>query len=134
MGDRSNLAMTTKMETRPNVGAPEVRDVVPVLRIQPSRSWMSLELRELWEYRDLLYVLSLRDISVRFKQTAFGVGWAILQPLLTMLIFTVVFGIFAQVPSEGLPYPIVVYTALLPWNYFAQSLGRCGNSLVGSAA
>ena len=108
--------------------------MVPVLRIQPSRSWMSLELRELWEYRDLLYVLSLRDISVRYKQTAFGVGWAILQPLLTMLIFTVVFGIFAQVPSGGLPYPIVVYTALLPWNYFAQSLGRCGNSLVGSAS
>ncbi|MBX6313844.1 MAG: ABC transporter permease [Isosphaeraceae bacterium] len=108
-------------------------DADPVFHIQPPTSWASLELRDLWEYRDLLYILTVRDIIVRYKQTVLGLSWAILQPLLTMLIFTMVFGNLAGVPSEGLPYPIFALTALLPWNYFAQALGRSGASLVGNA-
>jgi lipopolysaccharide transport system permease protein len=87
----------------------------------------------LWEYRDLFYLLTLRDVSVRYQQTAIGAGWAILQPLLMMLMFTLVFGRLAGVPSEGLPYPVFACAALLPWNYFAQAISRCGSSLVSNA-
>jgi lipopolysaccharide transport system permease protein len=106
---------------------------VPAIRIEPSKGWASLKLRELWEYRELLYFLIWRDVKVRYKQTALGAAWAVLQPLLTMVIFTVIFGNFAQIPSDGLPYPIFAFTALLPWTYFAQAIGRSGVSLVGSA-
>jgi len=92
-----------------------------------------LDLNAVWHYRELLYFLIWRDIKVRYKQTVIGAGWAILQPLMTMVIFTIVFGNFAKIPSDGLPYPIFAYTALLPWNFFAQALSRSGNSLVGSA-
>jgi lipopolysaccharide transport system permease protein len=103
------------------------------LRIQPSQGWVSLRLAELWEYRELLYFLIWRDIKVRYKQTALGAGWAIIQPLFTMLIFSLFFGRLAKVPSDGIPYPLFSYTALVPWTFFAQGLAQSSDSLVGSA-
>jgi lipopolysaccharide transport system permease protein len=101
--------------------------------LRPRKGLFSLDLKAVWQYRELLYFLVWRDVKVRYKQAAIGIGWAILQPLLTMVLFTVVFGHFARMPSDGLPYPIFAYTALLPWTYFAQALGRSGISLVGNA-
>lgn len=103
------------------------------ISIEADRGWASFERRELWEYRELLYFLVWRDVKVRYKQTLIGAAWAVLQPLMTMVIFTVVFGNFARIPSDGLPYPIFVYTALLPWNYFAQAVDRSSSSLVSNA-
>ena len=111
----------------------EVRNNIPVVRIRPSYGWVSPKLHELWAYRDLLYFLIWRDVKVRYKQTAIGVIWAILQPLVTMIIFTVVFRRFANVPSDGLPYSVFAYTALLPWNLFASALTRSSTSVVGEA-
>jgi lipopolysaccharide transport system permease protein len=105
----------------------------PLLVIEPSRGWVSLQLRELWHYRELLYFLIWRDVKVRYKQTVIGAAWAIIQPLLTMVIFSVVFGQLAKIPSDGIPYPIFSYVALVPWTFFAGGLGRSSNSLVGSA-
>lgn len=101
--------------------------------IQRSGSWSTLNLRELWFHRELLYFLTWRDVKVRYKQSELGVAWAIIQPLLTMLIFTLFFGRVAGVPSEGLPYPLFVYTGLLPWTFFANAITNSGNSLVGNA-
>jgi len=92
-----------------------------------------VDLRAIWQYRELLYFLVWRDVKVRYKQTVIGIGWAILQPLMSMLLFTIVFGNFANIPSDGLPYPVFTFAALLPWTYFAQALGRGGTSLVGNA-
>ena len=105
----------------------------PVLVIEPNRVWFRLDLAALWQYRELLYFLVWRDLKVRYKQTAIGATWAILQPLMTMVIFTVIFGHFAQIPSDGLPYPIFAYTALLPWTYFASALSRSSSSVVAEA-
>lgn len=102
------------------------------VRIQPRNSWR-LDLRELWEYRELLWILALRDIKVRYKQTVLGVLWVILQPLTAMSIFSLVFGHLAKLPSDNLPYPIFVFTALLPWTFFANAVTSSGNSVVGSA-
>ncbi|MEJ5369465.1 MAG: ABC transporter permease, partial [Bryobacteraceae bacterium] len=106
---------------------------VPVLVIEPSRGWVGLKLKELWEYRELVYFLVWRDVKVRYKQTALGAAWAVIQPLFSMLVFTVVFGKLAKMPSDGIPYPLFSYAALLPWNYFAQGLSSSSDSLVGSA-
>ena len=106
---------------------------VPVFVIQPAHGWISLRLRELWEYRELLYFLTWRDIKVRYKQTLVGASWAIIQPFFTMVVFTLFFGRLAKIPSEGVPYPIFSYTALLPWTFFAQAMNQSANSLVGSA-
>jgi lipopolysaccharide transport system permease protein len=108
-------------------------DDVPLLRITPSAGWVSLKLHELWEYRELLYFLVWRDIKVRYKQTTLGVAWAIIQPFLTMVVFSVFFGRLAKIPSDGVPYPIFSYAALVPWTFFAQGLTHASNSLVGSA-
>jgi lipopolysaccharide transport system permease protein len=114
--------------------SPSLSDgTVPHIVIKPSKGLFHLELENVWQYRELLYFLVWRDVKVRYKQTAIGAGWAILQPLMTMVIFTAIFGKFAKIPSDGLPYPIFAYTALLPWHYFAQAIGRSGVSLVGSA-
>ena len=91
------------------------------------------ELREIWAYRDLLFLLIRRDVSVRYKQSAVGIGWALIQPLLTMLIFTVVFGKFAKLPSEGYPYAVFTMCALVPWTFFARALGGASGSIVGSS-
>jgi len=101
--------------------------------IQPSRGWASLQLRAVWEYRELLYFLVWRDVKVRYKQTALGVAWVVLQPVISMVVFSFLFGTLLKVPSGDVPYPIFAYAALLPWNYFATSLTRSSTSLVGSA-
>jgi len=101
--------------------------------ISPSKGLLSLNLKEVWTYRELMGILAWRDVSIRYKQSIVGIGWAIIQPIMTMIIFTIVFGKFAKLPSDGLPYPIFSYCALLPWNYFARSLGDSSDSLVGSS-
>jgi lipopolysaccharide transport system permease protein len=106
---------------------------LPHLRIEPSRGWVSLRLRELWEYRELLYFLTWRDVKVRYKQTVLGAAWAIIQPFMTMVVFSLFFGRLAGVPSDGMPYPIFAYAALVPWTFFANGLGQSANSLVGSS-
>lgn len=100
--------------------------------VEPAHGWQALDLGDLWKYRELLYFLTWRDVKVRYKQTALGAAWAILQPFLTMVIFSLIFGQLAKLPSEGIPYPIFTYTALLPWQLFAFSLANSSNSLVGS--
>jgi homopolymeric O-antigen transport system permease protein len=105
----------------------------PTVIIEPGQGLFRLDLRELWEYRELLYVLVGRDIRVRYKQTAIGAAWAILQPVITMLIFVVIFGKFAKFPSDGLPYPVFTYAAILPWLFFSQALSNASQSLVGDA-
>ena len=105
----------------------------PVIRIEPSRGWISLRLDELWEYRELLYFLAWRDIKIRYKQTALGAAWAIIQPFFTMVIFSIFFGRLAGIPSDGVPYPIFSFAALVPWTFFANSLNQSSNSLVSSA-
>lgn len=89
--------------------------------------------RDLWRYRELFYFLAWRDILVRYKQTAIGIAWALIRPFLTMVVFTVVFGKLAKLPSEGAPYPILVFAAMLPWQFFANSLSECSNSLITNA-
>jgi lipopolysaccharide transport system permease protein len=101
--------------------------------IDAERPLFDLNLREIWHYRELLYFLVWRDIKLRYQQTMIGVGWVIFQPLMTMLILALVFGYFARIPSDGLPYTIFAFTALLPWSYFAQSLNRSSGSLVSNA-
>jgi len=104
----------------------------PLISIEPQRGWVSPELADLWRYRELLLLLTWRDIKVRYAQTVLGAAWAIIQPLLTMVIFSIIFGQLAKLPSDGIPYPIFTYTALLPWQLFAFSLTNSSNSLVGS--
>jgi len=102
----------------------------PLLRLTPPRGWLDLDLREVWSARELLYFFVWRDIKIRYKQTAIGVAWAVLQPLLTMLVFSLFFGKLAKIPSEGLPYPVFYYSALLSWTYFATSLQNATNAIV----
>jgi len=103
------------------------------LRIEPTRGWVALRLREVFAYRELLFFLVWRDLKVRYKQTILGVAWAVLQPLMTMLVFALFFGRLARVPSDGVPYSLFAYTALVPWTFFATGLTMASNSLVGSA-
>jgi lipopolysaccharide transport system permease protein len=121
--------MLQTIEALPKADIPIVR----VIRIEPPRSWVALRLRDLWEYRELLYFLVWRDLKVRYKQSIIGIGWVVIQPLFTMMIFTVIFGNFARIPSDGLPYPIFAFSGLLPWNYFASALNRSIMSVVGDA-
>ncbi|HZY31925.1 MAG TPA: ABC transporter permease [Candidatus Methylomirabilis sp.] len=104
----------------------------PTLVIRPSRGWVALNLVDLWQYRELIYFLTWRDIRVRYKQTALGAAWAVIQPLFTMIVFSIFFGRLAKIPSDGLPYPIFAYCALLPWQLFAHSLTESSNSLVAN--
>jgi lipopolysaccharide transport system permease protein len=109
------------------------RDTIPVLRLEPSTRWVSLQLDELWRYRELLYFLVWRDVKVRYKQTVLGAAWAVIQPFMTMLVFSLFFGRLAGIPSDGIPYPIFSYAALVPWTFFAAGLAQSADSLVGSA-
>ena len=102
-------------------------------RIERSRGWVSLRLSELWRYRELVYFLTWRDVRVRYKQTILGAAWALLQPFLTMLVFSIFFGHLAQVPSDGVPYPLFTLAALVPWTFFSNALTQSSNSLVGNA-
>ena len=112
----------------------ETESAAPVAVYEPIKGLaLGLRWRELWEYRELLYFLTLRDIQIRYKQAALGVGWAILQPLMTMIIFSVVFGQLAHLPSDGIPYPVFSFAALLPWQLFSGALSRAGGSLVGNS-
>ena len=128
----------TELEVRDRVPAHETersqraQRVDRVTVIKPAPRWPHLDLRELWHYRELLARLAWRDIAVRYKQTSIGVAWAILQPFLTMVVFTFVFGRFANFPSKDVPYPIFVYSALLPWTYFASSVALASSSLVSN--
>jgi lipopolysaccharide transport system permease protein len=101
--------------------------------IEPQRGWRALDVRELWAYRELLFVLTERDIKVRYKQTVLGFAWAIIQPVMLMVVFSIFFGGFARMPSDGLPYPVFVYAALLPWTFFANAVSLSGNSLIASS-
>lgn len=100
--------------------------------IEPAKGWARINLRELWTYRELLAFLVWRDVKVRYKQTILGAAWAVLQPLLTMMVFSVFFGWLGKLPSDGLPYPLFAYTALLPWQLFAYALSEAGNSLINN--
>lgn len=100
--------------------------------VEPPHGWFNLRLREAWEYRELLYFLVWRDIKVRYKQTLLGATWAIIQPVMTMIIFSVIFGKLANLPSDGIPYPIFSYTALLPWQLFSKALSDASGSLVNN--
>lgn len=106
---------------------------VPHLVIEPTRSWAPLGAGDLWAYRELLYFLTWRDVRVRYKQTALGASWAILQPLAQMLLFTLFFGRLAKIPSDGLPYPLFAYVGLMPWTFFANAVTTSSNSLVVSS-
>ena len=106
---------------------------IPYIRIAPSKGWVSLKLTELWEYRELLYFLIWRDLKVRYKQSVLGATWAIIQPFFTMVVFSLFFGKLAKMPSDGIPYPIFSYAALVPWSFFANGLNQASNSLVGNS-
>lgn len=110
------------------IGAPS-----PVFYIRPTKGWAVVRWRELWEYRELLYFFVWRDVKVRYKQTLLGAFWAVLQPMLTMVVFTVFFGQIAGVSSDGAPYPIFSYAALVPWTMFSEGVTRSAESLVSSA-
>ena len=109
-------------------------DDVPLIRVEPSHGWVSLKLRELWAYRELLYFLTWRDVKVRYKQTVLGAAWAIIQPFFTMVVFSIFFGRLANVSSDGIPYPIFSYAALVPWTFFSHGLTQASNSLVGGSS
>jgi lipopolysaccharide transport system permease protein len=104
----------------------------PLVTIEGGKRWPGLGLRDLWTYRELLYFLAWRDVKVRYKQTVLGAAWAILQPLLTMVVFTVLFGRLAHMPTDGEPYPLFCYTALLPWNFFVTAVGNSSTSLIAN--
>lgn len=106
------------------------RGDVPVFDIRPSQGWVALRLPELWQYGELLYILIWRDIKVRYKQTAIGAAWAVIQPVFAMVVFSLFFGRLAGLPSDGVPYPVFVYAGLLPWQFFAKALTEASTSLV----
>ncbi len=114
--------------------ASEIPSTLPVIHIDPPAGWPHLQLRELWEYRDLAYLLVWRDIKVRYKQTVIGAAWAILQPFLAMVVFSVVFGQLARLPTDGIPYPVFAYSALVPWTYFTHALTKSIGSVVDQRA
>lgn len=116
----------------PSVALPS--KAAPVIRIEAAKPWPSLRLRELWGYRELIYFLVWRDVKVRYKQSVLGAGWAIIQPLFTMLLFGLFFGRLAKVPSDGIPYPVFSFCALVPWTYFSNGLTQASNSLISNAS
>src|SRR3984957_12063146 len=123
----------TELDPRSSSFAGVALGAMPVTIIGPSRGWVALKLGELWEYRELLYFLTWREIKVRYKQTVLGAGWAIVQPLLTMLIFSLFFGKLAKVPSDRIPYPLFCLAGLVPWTFFANGLSQSATSLVTSS-
>jgi lipopolysaccharide transport system permease protein len=106
---------------------------IPLIRIKASKGWVSLKLKELWVYRELLYFFTWRDLKIRYKQTVLGASWAIIQPFLTMVVFSLFFGRLAKIPSEGVPYPLFSYAALVPWTFFANGITQGANVLVNNS-
>jgi lipopolysaccharide transport system permease protein len=127
LGDRVS-SLPQKTLDKPSAVSDE-----PVVVIEPTRSWVAIDLRDLWAYRELLYFLMWRDVKVRYKQTTLGIVWVVLQPLLSTLIFTIFLGKLARVPSDGIPYPLFVYAAMLPWTFLSSAITSCSTSLVGNA-
>jgi lipopolysaccharide transport system permease protein len=127
-----DMTFTEPTPTRAVSAPPVGRLEQPHTRIEASKGWISLGLGDLWQYRELVFFLTWRDIKVRYKQTVLGATWAVIQPLLTMLVFTLFFGRLAKVPSDGIPYPLFSYTALLPWQLFAYALTESSNSVVAN--
>lgn len=132
--------MTARAEQQTQAGTALAYDrdsqtavTAPYTHIRPSRGWVSLRLSELWAYRELLYILIWRDVKVRYKQTAIGVAWAIIQPLMTMVVFSLFFGALARVPSDGIPYPLFSFAALVPWTFFSSGLNKASYSLASNA-
>jgi lipopolysaccharide transport system permease protein len=121
----SRLVASGEVPSRPEP-TPHVRPLI----IRPRSGWIAIDWRELWESRELLYFLILRDVKVRYKQTVLGVAWAVLQPLFTMIVFTIIFGRFAKIPSDGLPYGLFVFAGLLPWTFFSNNINQASMSLL----
>lgn len=126
----NKIANQTKLDSADDLTVPSVDQ--PVTLIGPTKGWVTLGLRELWEYRDLLYLFAWRDIKVRYKQTIVGATWAIIQPFIAMVVLSIFFGRFVKIPSEGSPYPIFAYSALVPWTYFVNVLTQSSNSVVNN--
>src|ERR1700674_2615048 len=127
--DRGGLSISMAV-TQTQVATIEHPGDFPVVHIAARRGWLALDLAELWAYRELLYFFVWRDIKVRYKQTVIGAAWAVLQPLMPMLVFSLFFGMLAKIPSQGLPYPIFYYCALLPWTYFSSAMQGATNIVV----
>jgi lipopolysaccharide transport system permease protein len=127
--DQYREFMSSQIDTQ--IDSPEIDP--NHIHIEPSSTWLKVPLKDLWRYRELLYFLTWRDIKIRYRQTALGAAWAVLQPFLTMVVFSIFFGRLGNIPSDGIPYPIFSYAALLPWQYFQSSLAISANSLVGNA-
>jgi lipopolysaccharide transport system permease protein len=137
MIDPSDLGYGGSFQTRmartvPNVRPDSTEDAETLIR--PRYGWIGVDVRELWRSRELLYFLIWRDVKIRYKQTTLGVAWAVLQPLFTMAIFTVIFGRFAGIPSDGVPYAVFVFAGLIPWTFFANGVMQAGQSLVNQQA
>jgi homopolymeric O-antigen transport system permease protein len=130
----SNSAELNSVPTKPvwQAPTPELADI-PWSSIEPSTSWKIFSLRELWAYRELLFFLTWRDVKVRYKQAALGIGWVVLQPLLMTIVFTIFLGIIIRVPSDNVPYPLFAYSGLVLWTFFSGAILNSGNSLVGNA-
>src|SRR4030042_5327268 len=126
MMDLSERETTIALKTIPEAD-------LPIITIRPEKGWRALKLRDLWQYRELLYFLIWRDVKVRYKQTALGAAWAIIQPLFTMIIFAIFFGELAKLPSDDVPYWLFCYTALIPWTFFASGLQHATKNVVGNA-
>src|SRR5437762_5733570 len=130
--ESTNEAATAAHPVNPDL-SPVCLPDDPVVTIQATSGWLPLNFGDLWTYRELLYFLTWRDIKVRYKQTLLGVAWVVMQPLLMTLIFTVFLGMLARVPTGGIPYPLLVYSGLLPWTFFSSAVIGCSYSLVGNA-
>ena len=126
--------LLTKVAEPPTHLASPTREAAPITHIEPSQGWVDLDLRELWTYRELLYFLIWRDLKIRYKQTVLGAAWAVIQPFFTMIVFSLFFGRLAKVPSDGLPYPVFSYAALLPWMFFASAVTNAANSVITRGA
>jgi lipopolysaccharide transport system permease protein len=122
--------MKTIEQTRPAETQPSEAPAAGAIRVQPRPGWRALELRDLWNYRELLYFLAQRDVKVRYKQTVLGASWVVIQPFITMVVFSVFFGHLAKIPSNGVPYPVFSFAALVPWTFFSTSITMSANSLV----
>ena len=133
MGSQRMVVKVLETEFGSRAAGADLPDI-PVITIEAGRRWLGTDLRDLWAHRDLFYFLVLRDIKVRYKQTALGVSWAVLQPFLTMVVFTVFFGKLAKIPSDGVPYAIFAYAGILPWTYFSNAVSNSSNSLIGNAS